>query len=500
LLNSSPVNGQTGAGELTGAVVGDFIIERVLGRGGMGVVYASRHRTISRLAAIKVIGEDLSRDAEAVARFLREARAVARLRSPHIVDVFGFGTLDDGRAYCIMELLQGESLRERIVRARVPLDEAIDLLAQVCRGLEIVHDAGIVHRDLKPENLFIDRGRGSAPNVKILDFGLVKLAELDVAQTQTGVGFGTPLYAAPEQLRSARDVDERADIYSLGCIAYELVVGRVPFPRTSVAELIAAHLGEQPQAPRRLAPRLPPALDALIIAMLAKDPRRRPRIGHVQDVLEGLHRAHNSRAASIGLLDAPRPHRRWRWVAAATLVMAVIGIWELTSRGDRPLQAVLGSKRVPERAANGHTTSIPRAPTDASPVDRQNREVIAVVAAAGSSAPGPVSPPMRSASAALGSPSRVNEHANGPGILAITSKPPCDVWVDGRRTGRHTPVRGLELKAGAHRVTLTNDTYAIREVLDVEIAPGAVKRVSRDYSSHLPVDPNSTVDPFGDPR
>jgi serine/threonine-protein kinase len=467
----------------------------------MGVVYAARHRTIGRPAAIKVIGEDMSRDADAVARFLREARAVARLKSPHVVDVFGFGTLEDGRAYCVMELLRGESVRERIARGRVPLDEAIDILAQVCRGLEAVHDAGIVHRDLKPENLFIERSSGAAATLKILDFGLVKLAEADVAQTQTGVGFGTPLYAAPEQLRSARSVDERADIYSLGCVAYELVVGRVPFPRESVAELIAAHLGEQARPPRELTSAIPQALDALIIAMLAKDPRRRPRIGHVQDVLDALRQSQLSRTTSVGALKIPGARKAARWLAAAALVIAatVIVAFALRSRTYRSDQPALpASDGVTATAASERivmsATTEPIAPpaTAASPVDAPSGE-----RATSSPRARLVPEPEKQAPTDPNAPSPPQKAS---GTLAIGSKPPCEVWVDGHRTGQRTPVRALELAAGSHRVTLTNETYTIHDAFDVTVTAGVVRRVTRDYSARLPVDPNSTVDPFGAPR
>jgi serine/threonine-protein kinase len=480
-------------------VVGDFVVERELGRGGMGVVYAARHRTIGRPAAIKVIGEDMSRDADAVARFLREARAVARLRSPHVVDVFGFGTLDDGRAYCVMELLQGESLRERIARGRVPLDEAIDVLAQVCRGLEVVHAAGIVHRDLKPENLFIERRPGAAPTLKILDFGLVKAAEVDVAQTQTGVGFGTPLYAAPEQLRSARDVDERADIYSLGCVAYELVVGRVPFPRESVAELIAAHLGEQPRPPCELAPRIPPALDALVVAMLAKDPRRRPRIGHVQDILDGLRTPQLSRPASIGSLEIPRTRRTARWRTSAALVAAAIvimalALWFHAASSEHPQR--IGSGDAPAKAARDREKTTATGPME--PSTHSAPDALPVDAAPGERATAPrrrvVPQPTKPAPIAPSQPAQAS------GVLAISSKPPCDIWVDGRRTGQRTPVRALDLPAGSHHVTLVNETYAISDTFDEEVTPGALRRVTKDYSSRLPADPNSTVDPFGGQR
>ncbi len=283
-----------------GSVVGEYEIERKLGQGGMGVVYSAVHPILGKRAAIKVISDEMSRDADSIARFRREARAVAQLASPHIVDVFGFGALADGRAYFVMEHLMGESLHDRIGRGRVPLDEALELLDQVARGLEVAHEAGIVHRDLKPENIFIERRRNVPPVVKLLDFGIVKLANHDdgIAMTQTGVLIGTPVYVAPEQIKSAGSVDHRADIYALGGVAFEMILGRVPFERKTVAELVGAHLECAAPQPRTLWKAVPNALDVMLTAMLAKDPAKRPTLGHVQETIERLRRSAFANPAS----------------------------------------------------------------------------------------------------------------------------------------------------------------------------------------------------------
>lgn len=317
-----------------GMVIGEFEVIRYLGAGAMGTVYEAHHRVLGKRTAIKVMNSDLSRDADAVARFRREARAVAQLATPHIVAAFGFGELPDGRSYYVMELLAGESLRERIERGRIPLEEALEIFVQLARGLEVTHDARIVHRDLKPENIFLSRTHTSAVVVKLLDFGLVKFAHADDAgRTNAGIGFGTPLYAAPEQLRSARDVDARADIYSLGCVMFEAILGQLPFTASTVAEVIAAHLTAEPPAPASLWPEIPTALAALLAAMLAKDPSRRPPIGHVQDVLERV-RASADRQL-ITVVSVPPAQRRVRWpvldVAICTVVVALL----VTTNGSR---------------------------------------------------------------------------------------------------------------------------------------------------------------------
>jgi serine/threonine protein kinase len=307
--------------ELTkGSLVGEYEVERKLGEGGMGAVYEGVHPVIGKLVAIMVIGNEISKDTRAIARFRREAKVVAGLSSSHIVDVFRFGELPDGRAYFVMEHLSGESLRDRLSRARLPLDEALDLLDQISKGLEAAHDACIVHRDLKPENVFIVRG-SKQPLVKLLDFGLVKVAEHsdDLATTQAGVMFGTPLYCSPEQIRSAATVDRRSDIYALGAMAFEMILGRVPFERSTIVEVIAAHLEAQPPQPSSLWPKIPAALDAVLFAMLAKDPAMRPTLGHFQEVIEKLRKSAfapvQQRASMTPSLGRSMRQSLLRWVA-----------------------------------------------------------------------------------------------------------------------------------------------------------------------------------------
>ncbi len=290
--------------------VGEYEIERKIGQGGMGTVYLAVHPILGKRAAIKIISDEMSRDVNAIARFRREARAVAQLASPHIVDVFGFGELPDGRSYYVMAYLSGQSLRERLDKGRMPLDDALDVLDQIARGLEVAHNGGIVHRDLKPENIFIESGPPRL--IKLLDFGLVKLANNDdgIATTQTGLLFGTPVYISPEQIKSAGGVDRRADIYSLGCVAYELVLGRVPFTQKTIVELIAAHLEREPPSPRSIWPEMPAVLDALLRAMLAKDPAKRPTLGHVQETIERLRTSAFAPASSIAAFEPPQSEAR----------------------------------------------------------------------------------------------------------------------------------------------------------------------------------------------
>ena len=269
-----------------GTRVGEYEIEGKIGEGAMGTVYRAVHPTIGKHVAVKIMNAKLCRDPGAIERFTREARSVAAIRHPGIVDVFGFGTLDDGRAYLIMDWLDGRSLGARLERGRLAFDEALDTVDQIARALEAAHDKGIIHRDLKPDNVFLEQVARERPIVRILDFGLAKLAHEEgrAAMTQTGQLLGTPIYMSPEQCRG-KGVDHRTDIYALGCIAYELICGRVPFDADNIAELIAAQLSEQPPLPRLLWPEIPPQLDGLLFAMLAKDPARRPTLEQIRQAI-----------------------------------------------------------------------------------------------------------------------------------------------------------------------------------------------------------------------
>jgi serine/threonine-protein kinase len=272
-----------------GSMAGEYQVEKKLGQGGMGAVYGARHPVIGKRAAIKVITREMSASPEAVDRFVREAQAVNQVGHPNIVDVFGFGRLPDGRSFFVMEWLQGESLRERMVRP-LPLAEALDILAQVATALEAAHDAGVLHRDLKPDNVFLSVQRGGPAKVKLLDFGLAKLqggSDGRMDRTRTGVVMGTPLYISPEQAKGAK-VDFAADIYSLGAIAYEMCSGQVPFVADSAVEIMAKHISAPVVPLVQIAPHTPTEVDALVVSMLDKEPSQRPNIAQVRQQLAAI--------------------------------------------------------------------------------------------------------------------------------------------------------------------------------------------------------------------
>ena len=267
---------------MLGTSLGNYRVVQQLSEGGMGVVYIGHHEALGRRVVVKVLQPELSNDADMVQRFFNEARAATAIRSPGIVQVFDFGFTPDRRAYFVMELLEGESLAARLKHRFHDPAECCRLGRQVANVLHAAHAAGITHRDLKPPNLFLvpDPEVAGGERVKVLDFGIAKLAgEARSAgvQTRTGLIMGTPYYMSPEQCRSASAADARSDIYSLGCILFQIACGRPPFVFAGVGDIVAAHLHEPPPAPHQLAPGIPPGLSALISSMLAKFPDARPQ-------------------------------------------------------------------------------------------------------------------------------------------------------------------------------------------------------------------------------
>ncbi|HVZ70878.1 MAG TPA: protein kinase [Polyangia bacterium] len=276
--------------------VGNYRIAELLGRGGMGAVYMAEHPGIGRKVAVKVLHPALADNEREVARFVNEARAANAIRHPGIVQIFDFGTLPTGATYIIMELLEGESLGARLKRLRkLPLVDAVDLVARTAEILGAAHAAGIVHRDLKPDNLFLvpDPREGTREGIKVLDFGIAKLTHVDPGgmslKTRSGFVVGTPRYMAPEQCRGARDIDQRADVYALGVILFELVCGRRPFVSDGHGELIHMHVSTPPPRPRKVNAAIPAPLEGVILNALEKDPRMRvPTMDALREALRAI--------------------------------------------------------------------------------------------------------------------------------------------------------------------------------------------------------------------
>ena len=262
---------------------GSYVIERLLGMGGMGAVFVAREERLGRHVAIKVLLDAVAKIPEAVTRFEREGRSAAALQSDHVTRVLSVGHLQSGAPYIVMELLEGEDLAGALTRrGPLPIDEVVGYVMHACEALAEAHSLGIVHRDLKPANIFLARRGTGAPRVKILDFGISKnaTAASSKALTATTAIMGTPLYMSPEQLREARNVDGRADVWALGIVMYELLSGAPPFNSEALAELCVFIMTTQhaPLSSRR--PGLPPALDAIVNRCLAKDPADRFASAH----------------------------------------------------------------------------------------------------------------------------------------------------------------------------------------------------------------------------
>ncbi len=272
-----------------GQRVGEYLITDKLGVGGFGTVFRAEHPLIGKQVAIKVLGRQWSADPEMVKRFIAEARAVNQIRHRNIIDIFGFGQLEDGRHYYVMEYLDGVPLDGYLVeRGRLSLEEAIPILRAVARALDAAHANGIAHRDLKPENVFLVMDETGGPFPKLLDFGIAKLLNQGPAaehMSLTGAPMGTPHYMSPEQSRG-RNVNHRTDIYAFGCMAYQMLTGSFPFDGADYVEILLQQVGRDPIPPSVLVPELA-IIDDGIAWMLQKDPDARPpTVGAAMRALE----------------------------------------------------------------------------------------------------------------------------------------------------------------------------------------------------------------------
>jgi serine/threonine protein kinase len=282
---------------------GRYQIEALLGEGGMGVVFKAHHKVIEKTVAIKLLKREVSDEESVVQRFLQEAKAASRIGHPNIVDVTDFGTLPDGLAYFVMEYIAGKTLAHLIYeQGPIPAQRAIPIVAQLARALSAAHAKGVVHRDLKPDNIFVVDRDGVNDVVKIVDFGIAKVApvegNLDAPRlTRVGSVFGTPEYMAPEQAAGRNDLDQRVDIYALGTIFYEMVVGHVPHQADSLVAVLAMQMLDPITPPHQVKPGLglDPGLEAVIMNALAKE--RDQRFESMGMLLAAL----DSAAAAAGL-------------------------------------------------------------------------------------------------------------------------------------------------------------------------------------------------------
>ena len=297
---------------LIGQSVGKYKITRILGVGGMGTVFEASHDTLNQRVAIKVMHAKLMADKESVRRFLNEAKTTSLVHHVGLVRVYDFGQLDDGSAYMMMEFLEGESLRARLAKVgKMAGGAALRITRQIAAALAAAHDKNVVHRDLKPENVLMvpDPETPSGERAKVLDFGIAKVLEPEngqVLKTTTGAIVGTPTYMSPEQCRGIGMTSDRSDVYSLGCMLYQMLAGRPPFEGDGSGDLIAKHIVEKPQALRELLPNVAPEIETLVHNMLEKKPEARPSMRQVLQSLEQLGQ-HSTASGAAVVVVAPPP-------------------------------------------------------------------------------------------------------------------------------------------------------------------------------------------------
>jgi len=261
-------------------VANKYRVDRVIGQGGMGIVVAAFHLELEQPVAIKFLNPEMGSRADAGERFRREARAAARIHSEHVARVLDIEVFEGRIPYMVMELLEGHDLEKELqLTGPLPVEVAVDYILQAIDAVAEAHAAGIVHRDLKPTNVFLATRSGGQRVVKVLDFGISKLTGPgwgpEPALTRSASIVGSPLYMSPEQMRSARDVDARSDIWSLGAMLYELVAGRPPYDAETIPALCMAILNAPPPLLREVAPAAPAALEAILVRCLARDPNER---------------------------------------------------------------------------------------------------------------------------------------------------------------------------------------------------------------------------------
>jgi serine/threonine protein kinase len=334
--STEPPRNRPAIGSMADLLVGTVLADRYkllskLGEGAMGWVFLAEHTEIGKKLAIKVMRPSLCRLPEAVRRFRREARSASQIGSKHIVDVTDFGTTPNGAVFFVMEYLEGgEDLGTLLKKqGRLPWERVQHMMIQLCDALQAAHDAGIIHRDVKPANFYRVNQAGDPDFIKVLDFGIARLANpTDSIVTQTGVVMGTPDFMAPEQAQG-RHVDHIADIYSLGATCYALLTGRPPFTGNNEYDVIYKHLNETPRAPSVLNRDVPEWLDAVVLKAMRKEPAQ--RYPSMRDFGKALAGASASAAESSGehethAVDAHAAHGISPMVlAVGALALAVMG-------------------------------------------------------------------------------------------------------------------------------------------------------------------------------
>ncbi len=353
-----------GAGDgLIGQSIGTYRIMRQIGRGGMGTVYEAVHDTIGQRVAVKVLATELSGDPKYVSRFFDEARVVSIVKHPGLVKIFDFNKLADGSIYIMMELLEGESLWDRYERLRkqekwLSQLDILRIARQIASTLAAVHEKGILHRDLKPENVILvaDSEAAGGERAKLLDFGIAKFTEeaLEKRRTTGGLILGTPIYMSPEQCAARASLNERADVYSLGVMLYEMVARRPPFDCEEAGRILGMHMFQDANPLSKAVPGTPQALSQLVVDMLAKEPDARPTMNQVVARIEAIRDS-----GVFGVISTTRqgtvtvPRRRLALaVRLIPVVLLLVGLlaWRMGERH--------GERKVSEQTAPPQTIKL----------------------------------------------------------------------------------------------------------------------------------------------
>ena len=303
-------------------IAGRYLIENVLGEGGMATVYRARHTLIDRPCAVKILNPALARDKLVRERFRREAKSAKKLAHPNVIDIFDEGDTGDGTSFMVMELLDGAPLDHLIAKGPMPLARALPIMIQISRGIARAHDLEVIHRDLKPENIFIAHRDDGTELVKLLDFGIARSAQ-DSRLTGVGEVFGTPQYMAPERITSI-DAGGSQDLYALGVIFFEMLSAALPFEANDVPSFLLKHLKEAPPKLSDRGVKVPPELETLVDSLMAKDPKNRP---------VDAHRVHADLIAiggRLGIAPPPEIHDEQKAInraPAATLPPVTLDRW-----------------------------------------------------------------------------------------------------------------------------------------------------------------------------
>jgi len=473
--------------EMVGRVLdGKYRIESVLGRGGMGVVYAGLHTLLGKRVAIKILRVQFEDDADILSRFTQEARAASAIGSAHIIDITDFGEVEGGAAYFVMEYLDGEPLSAFMKRTGpVAPDRAVSIVEQICRGLQSAHKHGIVHRDLKPDNVFLLRRDDRSDFVKILDFGIAKVAGAAGPRTRSGMVFGTPHYMAPEQA-AGDPVDGRTDVYALGVILFELLVGKVPFDADSFMAILTKHMYSPTPSlsSMRADPDRSPNLDEIVMKAMNKRPEERwQSMDELRTAL--LEVVPLTTTGNLLVGSGPRPidtaTRPSRSAVAATGSAASAGSSMSLPAAGRGARIALFAG-LPLLAMVGGAIYLAQSPTTTAPIAPAAIVAPAVPGAAGVPAPAtpaaPVAPSPTSEVPAPPAPA-----APAVRVRIVSSPMGATVW-DGETTLGPTPLE-LDRPEAPRELTVRADGYEaqtiqlgpdVAESMDVTLRPARAVR------------------------